>query len=551
MRTSRSRTLGLTTAMAAIALGAVAIPAHAANPVLTISAPTALALDPNAPVSDHGPAGTQVDLNIKLTGGTPSAMAVVEVDLSSLKGVAELPQTPYGCTVAGTTLTCGQVFLNNGEGRVSLQLAAAKGGTAGATGTLHATARQSAATASSDTKVTLGGTKLKWKEVPANHDLKPGGTWTPDLAVTNEGQLPASQLTFTFLGGMGLEVASKFSNCEYGTNDYGTAVVCTVNSPVAPGETVHLAPVKIGVDASAYISYLDVGAYSNAPGQDSWIRSNYHFQPAPAGSPRLTVGKPETAPAPNGALDLDPNGGQQNLEALVQNTADFAAFGAWAPDQAHKQGKLTVGMTSSGPASVFWRSGSDPAHVAVTLPKQVKVTAAPEQCRLANPAPSDSQVRYDCETSAFIKAGYKGSFDFTVEVDPAAGATAVVTLPSIGEDGRESGKPWDPNKGNDSVTVALGGKADGGVPTGPTTPAGDKPGTPSTTPAGTPVGGGTATASTHPGTASATPSTKSGGLASTGVSGIGPMVGGGIAAIALGGGLIALVARRRKAGAHQ
>ncbi|MEV4556742.1 hypothetical protein AB0K51_07060 [Kitasatospora sp. NPDC049285] len=539
----RSRTLGPAAALAALALGGAAVPARAADPAPTLTAPAAVAVDPAATSVDHGSGFTTVDLKLTLPGTTHPTRAVFRVDLTPLAGVASV-RTPDGCTLAMQVLTCGQHWLVDGTSTQQLALyAPAGGGTAGATAVLHVTAAAGSGTTASDTKVTLGGSRLAFTAVPTGTGLRPGDSWTPDLTLTNKGQLPASRLYFTFTGGMDLTFAPRFSNCEYGTDgDGGQVVICTVGSTVAPGESVHLDPIALHVDTTAYTAYEDVAVDTTAPDRTGPL-SRYHFTPGPAGSPRLTVGKPETPTAPGGALDLH-RGNGTGLTAQVANSADFAAFGAWAPDTAKRQGKLSVGMTSSGPAAIRWRGGGEPAHVRVELPKTARVVAAPDACRLADPAPSASLDRYDCATGSVIPSGYFVLFDFTVEADPAAGGSAVVTLPSIGQDGRDGGKPWDPDKANDTATVALDGRTSGATPTGAASP-------PGTAAAHSPTA--TAPSSAAPTTRATTPSGTVPGsdLASTGATGIAPMLAGGLGAVAVGSGVILFLTQRRRRGAHR
>ncbi|WP_327068218.1 hypothetical protein OG500_21025 [Kitasatospora sp. NBC_01250] len=569
MRIARARLFGLSSAVCALAVGAFAVPAHAAEPTLTVTAPGFVAVDPTPDASDSW--NQQVSLNLNVANsGTQSPWVVAQIDVSGLKGIADV-QPPSGCTLAGTLLTCPQIPVYQGQTRLDLKLTPAKGGTVGATGSLHVSAhlqQGDAPAVTADTKVMLGGTRLTGQDVPLNKSLKPGDVWKPDLVVTNKGQVTAPQLVYVFTGGMGLDFKSRFANCEYGTNASGEAVICTVDSPLAPGGTARLDPVEIGVEPSAYYAYEDISVLPQAPAPDSWVRS-FHFTPGPAGSPRLTVGKPESTPQPGQVMDLTPNGGGFSLQAEVPNTTDFATFGAWAPGADGKPGKLTVGMTSSGPATIYWRAGDDPGDVAVTLPKQVKVVSAPDKCRPDTQFKSDTQTRYICQTSPLVPAGFKGSFDFTLQADPAAGASAVVSLSSLDEGDQDSGMPWDPNKADNTSTVALGSQASGSVPTGgttvvpvpPTAPATAAPtsaaaatpsrGTGGTTAPAADTGAATPSTATPSGAARATASSTAAAdaLAFTGAQGIGTMTGLGVGALTLGG-VLTFVVRRRKAGAH-
>ncbi|MFF4340840.1 LPXTG cell wall anchor domain-containing protein [Kitasatospora sp. NPDC001540] len=555
MRTSRSRSLGLATTLAALALGGTVAPAaHAADSTLKIEAPDAVAVDPHSTAPDHGSNSTQVHLDLTLSNAPMSAMGRVTVDLAPLQGIASVSVLSQGCTTSGQVLTCDAMSMYGGKQGLDLYLYgpdAAKA--AGSSAVLHTTAVFNGATASADTKVTLGGSNVVGEELPTNRDLKPGDTWTPELKVTNKGQLPASQLYLTFTGGMELSFLPQFSNCQYATE--GNIQICTVHTAVEPGETVTLSPIGFKVGSDAYYSYEDVEITTTAPDLSGWL-GQFHFVPGQSSTKLTVVGKPDTS-TPNGVIDFE-RGNYLSLQATVPNTADFAATGSWAPEAGKQQGKLTVGLVNNGPASIDWRSGTHPANVRVDLPAQAKVLQKPDNCY---PASTDPAVNaFTCQTTPYVKNGYRASFDFTVQADPAAKLSAVVTLPSLGEDNQESGKPWDHNKANDVVTVALGGEASTGTPS-PQPSQSTGTGTGGTDPSASPSPApGTSSAVPSP-SASASPSTGqngtggstggTGNLASTGGGqGSGTLLGLGIGAIALGGGVV-LVTRRRKAGAQQ
>ncbi|MEV7214181.1 hypothetical protein AB0O31_13935 [Kitasatospora cineracea] len=554
MRISRSRSLGLATTLAALALGGAAVPAaHATDSTLKIEAPDAVAVDPDSTAPGHDSNSTRLRLGLTLSDHPAPATGRITVDLAPLQGIASVATPGNACTVAQQVLTCDAMPMYEGKQSLDLYLYAPTGARPmGSTAVLHTTAVFDGVTASADTEVTLGGSNVVVEEVPTNRDLKPGDTWTPTLKVTNRGQLPASQLYLTFTGGMELTFLPQFSNCRYATD--GDVVICTVHAGVAPGETVQLSPIGFEVDSDAYYPYEDVHVSSAEPDLTGWL-GHYHFAPGPASAPKLTaVGKPEGG-APNGVIDFERLNGT-SLNAVVPNTADFVAFGSWTPEAGKQQGKLTAGLVNNGPASIDWRSGSHPARVRVALPTQAEVLQKPDNCY---PTSTDPTVNsFDCGTTPYIKNGYRASFDFTVRADPAAKLSATVSLPSLGEDNQESGKPWDPDKANDVVTVALGGESSTGTPSpqpsrsATTEPGGSTPSAPATPAPGTTPATPSPSASGAPGAGGGTGggSYSGGGLASTGGGqGAGTVLGLGIGAITLGVGVV-VVARRRRAGAQ-
>ncbi|MFD7734616.1 hypothetical protein ACFV6F_30075 [Kitasatospora phosalacinea] len=548
MRHPRSRTLAASAALTALALGALTAPsASAADSTLTIEAPGAVAVDPHSTAPDHGSNSTRVHLDLALSNAPTNATGKVTVDLAPLQGIASVSVLSPTCTTAGQVLTCDAMSMYGGRQGLDLFLYAPDAAkAAGSSAVLHTTAVFNGATASADTEVTLGGSNLVGEEIPVNRSLQPGDTWTPELKVTNQGQLPASQLYLTFVGGMEISFLSQFSNCQYATE--GDIQICTVHTAVEPGETVTLSPISFKIGSDAYYSYEDVNVTTTAPDPSGW--PGHHFVPGQSSAELTVVGKPDGS-TPNGVIDFG-RGNYLSLQAVVPNTADFAATGSWAPEAGKQQGKLTVGMVNNGPASIDWRSGSLPARVRVELPAQAGVLQKPDDCNRTSTDPAVNT--FDCTTTPYIKNGYRASFDFTVRADPAAKLSAVVTLPSLGEDNQESGKPWDHDKSNDVVTVALGGEASTGTPSpqpSPSTGTGPGGADPSASPSPA------ASASSAAPTATATPSASTGGtggtgnLASTGGGqGAGTVAGLGLGAVALGGGVL-LAARRRKAGAQQ
>ncbi|MFJ5922255.1 hypothetical protein ACIQF6_06530 [Kitasatospora sp. NPDC092948] len=455
MRISRPGSLGLATTLAALALGgAAAIPAHAADATLTVEAPAAVAVDPSSTSpNQHGANYTYVPVNLTFSNHPEPATGRVTIDLTPLQGVASV--FPLGgCTIVGQVLTCDQQTMYNGQSNIGFDLYAPEGGgQAGNSAVLHTTAVFDGQTAGADTKVTLGGSNLTMPSIDTNSSLHVGDTWTPDLTVVNKGQLPASQLYFTFIGGMDLTFLPQFSNCEYGTGADGDAVICTVHSEVAAGETVHLDPIGFKVDPTAYHAYEDVSVSATAPSKDGWL-AGFTWAQGPAAGPALTVGKPITQGAPNDVADFN-RGNATTLNAVVPNTADFAVKGSWTPSSGTR-GELTVDFANNGPGSIFWRSGSYPARVRVTVPKAVRVVGGSPACSRDVEDSNQVVTVWDCVTFPYIKSGDQYRFNLTLDLDQSAGLSAQITLPSIGEDGQDSGMPWDPNPANNTITVPLG-----------------------------------------------------------------------------------------------
>jgi hypothetical protein len=232
------------------------------------------------------------------------------------------------------------------------------------------------------------------------------------------------------------------------------------------------------------------------------------------------------------------------------NTADFSALAAWAPAAGGKRGTLSIGYRNSGPASIFYRSGNAVVTVQAQIPKGVKVTTVPSGCR-ARTWEAGHQVadpdKYLCDSSMWVPSGSQAVFAFGLALDGTP-ATVPVTLQdesSLSGDRPAAELAFDPKHANDATSVTLGSTPSGSLPSA--SPS-STPGGATATPPAVVRPTGSATPSAPPTTPSAT-ATTSGGLAFTGATGIGPMLGIGVAAVALGGGVLVAV-RRRKAGSH-
>ncbi|GAA1095059.1 hypothetical protein [Kitasatospora arboriphila] len=568
MRIGRTRALALATAVAAVALGgSAAAPAFAAD--LVLDAPTAVSLVP-APASGD-PVAKHVTLNLTGTVKTGSHDITYTFDASGLAGLAEFaPELGNAaCTVQGAVTTCKGTFYSQ-DGRlnqqINPQLTALKGAELGKTGHLKVTETTDAGTVSADVSVSVGGPDLRVKTKEQLTGVKPGSTITPSVQVVNQGSLPSGRLVLVLSGIAGVKPERQFANCDYATGAGSQApsyevAICTVNTSVAPGETVTIDPMKFGVDSSALHSYIDVAVLPGEGEDTAWYRKSMTFVHGPAGK-RLTAGKPEsddTKPGPPNATQYAEN--MVSIALDVDNTADFSAIGAWKPGADGHQGKLTVGLRNSGPGHLYDRSGGEAApNVLVVFPKGVTVAKEPAGCsavRWENGQEVKNPVKWACDAPSDVPAGFQKTYDFDLKVT-AADPVAVVSLQntrSSVEPGHPSAvMPWDHNPGNDLTRVTLGTKADGSVPTpgaspsasaSPSTPTGSA--SPSTH--ASPSASASASQSAGAGAGAGSASSGGGALAFTGASGLGTIAAAGTGAVLIGGAVF--LATRRRKGAHQ
>ncbi|WP_407989685.1 hypothetical protein [Kitasatospora sp. CMC57] len=476
---------------------------------------------------------------------------VISYDTRDLAGVAELTTdgSSWGdsCTVTGTVHTCKRVYMYEGLGNAigNPVLGAAKDARPGARGILHVTATgPDTAETAKDVEVIVGGPDLRLTPVPPQR-VEPGGTAEVRLEITNSGSLPANRVIVAMNGRDGVEFKQRFANCEYssdpalGGRPASTDVICTVDSTVAPGETVMLDPLQLGITASSSQGYATFHVLANLETEWDTVQIRPKYDLTPGSGPRLTFGRPEAPVGTVGGPNIlrDPLGvGYQNhassanlekLTVAVGVSTDYVAAAEWAPEADGRSGRLGIQLQNNGPGEIHPPDSGYALSIDLSLPKGAKATGVPDHCAVTGGS-DDTRAYYTCSLAGLLPGYNGGTFPFAVELAPeAAGATAEVSLrsrPATGGPGQPAGlTPWDPDPGNDSVTVRLGETSGGAAPTTSPGPSGDS----------------TAT------------SRAPGSLGSTGGGGgAGPLIGAGIAVILLGCGVIVLTLRRRRAGTH-
>ncbi|MFI9784533.1 LPXTG cell wall anchor domain-containing protein [Kitasatospora sp. NPDC051984] len=567
-RITRPAALAAPVAAAAI-LALVSTPAQAADD-LRLDVQSAVSI-PAAPDSGDATA-YQLSLNSRgtLTGSSPRDI-VLTFDATGLAGIATFaPDTAWDakCTTAGQVYTCTyrqyptpqHPDFNSQFHPVLKALKGAPQGTAG-----HLKISQGWVDGqpnSVDVAVYAGGPKLELDAAldrdPANVG-KPGSTVKQSLKVTNNGTLESGQLVVSAELGPGLSFKQKFANCSYGTPvdssppaSRRSAAICTINTSVKPGQTVTIDPFEATVDADALYPDIEFDVLPRADVGLEYLRGAHRFTPASGSGPRLTAGGlPEDPAAKPGPPNLDRAHNRAIVQYRVDSHADLSSWAVWAPTDGGKKGTLKVTAHSNGPASVdYLRSGNTIAEFLVTLPSGVTVAGKlPDGCFVRDQHPNVVA----CNLPMWLASGEDKSFDLPLAVsDPAAGPTAAIALTTEqgGWENKVEPLPYDPDNTNNSITLALGSTATTAEPSPPSTGGGQ-----STPPAG---GGSTGSASASAGGAApATSGSASssagtgGGLASTGSEGTDTMLWLGAGAIVVGGGVLALTARRRRAGTHQ
>ncbi|MFJ8040683.1 hypothetical protein ACIRBX_09300 [Kitasatospora sp. NPDC096147] len=559
--------LASTLTLAAATAGA-ATPSPAAPELrLELRAPASVVL---------GPGGTgSLPLRVRRVGGEGTRDVLVTFDARRLRGVAEL-HLPDGCSTAGTVQSCPGPLLPDldpapsdpgtggpspaATGPAALpgepSVTAAAGAGPGSRGVLHVSATAADSTpAELDVEVLVDGPRLTIAPLPKAERVRPGSALDTVLEITNSGALPARRLRLVMLTEETLTFGQRFGNCEYGTRPRGTddaglrpagsAVICTLDSPVGAGETVRLDPLRIGVTPAAYRDRVGFTVLAEYQGDAEQTRGAYEF--GPGSGPLLAIAERRT-----GSADRPTTGSASTeLEVRTESGADFEAVGRWAPAGDGRTGTLTVGLHNNGPAAISARTaGRALPTLGFTLPDGVRATKVPAGCR----ATADGHG-YGCRPGDWAPADLRADYDFALELAPGAGETSLtVSLQdatgSSGPVPTSAAMEWDQDPADDVVVLRLAGPSTA-RPTAAPRPsvAGIAPGTTASAPA---TGAGSAAAATGSPAVTRHPAAVPGPLASTGGgTPAGPTAALGGAAVTLGLGLIVLVARRRRPGLHR
>ncbi|WP_327067537.1 hypothetical protein OG500_17110 [Kitasatospora sp. NBC_01250] len=542
VRTRRATAAGATALTALLTAGLTALPAHAAAGKLTISGDAA-----NALAADGTP--KQVQLRIDEPGAASNEGLTYTFDTSALTGIATF-RPSASCNVKGTVVSCTDSMGPYAEAQPQLNFAAVAGAKPGASAKLHLTATtDDGATTTFDTALTVGGTKLSVQQIPAQNGVKIGSTVGTGLEITNNGTLASTQTNIEIFSSVALPFHQQYGNCKYGKDANGIAstAVCTIDTGIAPGETVHLDPMQFDVSSQALEDFVEF-AVSPQP----YDLTRFSTETFTQGSgPHLTLGKPETpGQGPSTVADLGTNSGAE-LDVTAVNHADYVALGSWQPQAGGKQGTLQVGLRNDGPALYSDRAGSSIADLQVILPAGVKATTVPSGCLLqTHLTDAANRTMYRCDTKDTQPAGFKITFNFGIQVDdPSAvrnGLVDFVNGEAPSDFDATDKLDFDPNPANNSVQLAFGTQAAA---------------TPSAAPTGAaPVAATSAAPTTAAPVAPATPAARATEAAAKpagqelaftgGGSDAGAIAAAGGAAVLLGAGALVYAARRRKAGAQ-
>lgn len=548
--------ISLLAAAGLVAVGLAATPANAADPVFTLTSPAEIGLRPHAGDGDEAQKAT-VDFRVENpTGSEFQHRSTFTVDLTPLKGIADVALTEgqsSRCTLTATTVTCDDHWgISTGEDWVAaLDVTAAKGSKPGTVVDLTMTGVAEGATFKpTTTKVRIGGPDLVMEEAVLKAALTPGETQPLPIVFGNAGTESVKGVALEFNTTHGMGLVEQYDNCATSENDTTgkpwnkgwSTTVCTFDNEIKPGEVWEIAgALTLEAAPHAFIEGLIYGVHEAG----SQPKSTQKFS-TPRTGKKLDL-KTRAAKAAPRAADLDQWNNRREFDFSVKNTADLVAAATSLKGGAGETVKARLGFRNAGPAWIaHFRSGEDVALTDIVIPAGAKVTKVPEHCSAAT-AEGDHREeklgapRYFCTTSHVIGEKQEFGFPFELKIEKVvASATGSV---SVGQwsDAGTTPQVWDPNHANSKAAFVINGKDTTPTPTAAPTTAGPTPTAP-TSPAATPG----ASTTPNPGAGTGNGKTPNGGLAETG-STAGPLLIAGAALVAAGGAVF-LASRRRATG---
>ncbi|MFJ7271582.1 peptidase [Streptomyces sp. NPDC099050] len=546
--------ISLLAAAGLVAVGLAATPANAADPVFTLTSPAEIGLHPH-PGGAGKPQTTTVGFGVENeTGEYFGEHSTYTIDLTPLKGVADVKLTPErsdDCTLTAAKVTCTDWSVwTYGSEVVSLDLTAAKGSKNGTVVDLTMTASAQGATFTpTTTKVRVGGPDLVLEKAKLKAKLVPGETQPLPIVFANAGTESVKGVALEMITTHGVGLVEQYDNCAFSQNEdagqpwnvsWGTTV-CTFDNEIKPGEVWEIAgALTLKAAPHAFLDGLLYGVHEAGSEPKTTQKLS-----TPRTGKKLGL-KTRSAKATPRGVDLDPWNNRHEFDFSVKNTADLVAEPLSVKGKAGETVKAAIGFRNDGPAWVaYLRSGEDVAMADIVIPAGAKVTKAPKACSAvtASGGHREGQLgapRYFCPTSHVIGEKQKFAFPFELKIEKViAEATGSVTVGSWSPNGAAP-ISWDPKHANDKAAFVINGKQITPTPTPTTTTPGPKP-TSSTSPTATP-----STSTTPSPGASTGGKTPSGGLAETGAT-AGPILIAGAVLVAAGGAVF-LAFRRRSTG---
>ncbi|MFE3034466.1 hypothetical protein ACFXKY_22855 [Streptomyces canus] len=450
-------------ALAALAAGALAVPAQAQEEPLPVSVtgPDSVNLSLHPEPGEPGePGEPQIELGLRAPGEpVPDENGVtypihqgeytVTVDASSLAGVAAVNFSRLGgwqgCSVEGLVATCRGYEIYAGRDYNDLggiRLDVTDESAAGDVGSIEVTAAgEGLAFTGHTVDVLVGGPELQNKQLAEPEGFKAGDTFQAPLSFHNVGGLGGKGVVLRVSGTRGISLPSTFGNCWYDPRDPHdlrgwSSALCVFDSEFAGGASYGLsAPFPVG---TAGFALYDVMSYS------------FSAVPADKVADLLAEGDYRAGTGPELGLvrlpDADPAGYTKyaEMDFPTKNTFDLDLTGERLRARKGQTVPVDIGFANHGPAWLaLLRSGGEPISFWVDLPPGTTVATAPEGCRAASWEGAEGD--YLCNIDTPILEDASRTFTFGLRVDEvirnATGrAFFAYTMPNEGNPANDSGE---------------------------------------------------------------------------------------------------------------
>jgi LPXTG-motif cell wall-anchored protein len=519
-----------------------------------LAAGAARADTPAAPVITFSSATTDLSVPIEAKGDEPTPLAwsvtaqgdSTSVDLTAdYTGISSLVEPVNGCGPTTCTYTYKDVGTGHSHPSSTLQLVPRAGVPVGSTGNVVFSGTSANGTVVGLTvkvTITAGLPKVSLQPNKAITGAKPGSDATVPFVLANDGAGPAPGVTVRLYATAGLTFPTGYSNCVTGPTtgssdakqpDQVNEMTCTFDTTLAAGEQYRLsAPLNLGITDQALYEFVtdETAVLTDSPA-------------------------PNAADAAGTALTLVDDGPSADVpqaypfqRITVDNTADLVALGDTATGKPGDTVTLTATLRNDGPASVDINFADDQIGVLVDIPKGTTAVKVPAGCSpfvIDGPAqPALGKPVYICEIDRPFQDGEVVHLPFGLKIGPKAPATTTGKVTAT--DVYNGGEPYDTHKANNTALFTVhvtGGTTGTGGSTGTTGGSGGTGGSGTGGSTGGSTGGTGSTGSSTGGTVTDVSS-----LAATGSDSNLPLItGAGAAALALGGGLILVALRRRRA----
>ncbi|MFH8641238.1 MULTISPECIES: hypothetical protein [Streptomyces] len=546
--------ISLLAASGLVALGLATTPAHAADPVFTLSGPAEVGLRPHP-----GPSGdahkTTVEFRVENTTGTVfDKRSTFTIDLSAFKGIADvtlLKDHSQGCTQTATAVTCAAEGLYPRASEVvTLELGAAKDSKLGASADLTMTGKTEGATfKQATTRVKVGGPDLVLEKAALKAKMNPGDTQGLPIVFANAGTESVGGVALRIDTTHGMDLVEKYDNCSVEkVSDWTTGTVCLLDGEFKPGAVYEVSG-ALTLKAAAHAFHDGIVYSVNAAGKEGKepaARQQLGKNTAGTGKKLAVTERTPAKAALRPGADLDPGNNRHEFDFEAKNSADLAADAVSLKGKAGDTVRADLGFRNKGPAWVSYAHlGSGVARTDIVIPEGAKVIKAPAGCEGVEADGTSRKQnagapRYFCWTDSELGEQEKVSYPFELKIEKVvADAKGSVTVDGWAPDGIQV-QGFDPNKANDKAAFVINARDAGPTP-GPTSSTGSPTPKPSSSTSPSPSASVTTTAAV-----TGTGPKANGNLASTGSS-VGP-VAFGAAVLVAAGGLLFVAVRRRDTG---